>query len=444
MSNKWEFFDNLHEPVYAADIVSNELVYMNKWAMEWYGFSSREEYAGKKCYNVLQGCNSPCTMCNNGQLAEGNFIEWQHYNPKVDKYFLLKDTLVEEEGRRYRVEIAIDITEQKRQSDMLRNYQNLEIIVNNGIRIALNEPVPDKSLDIILEYIGMALNGERTYIFERTEEGCDNNTYEWVAAGITPEKDNLQNLPPEVCENWYRNFSESKNIVIEDIEDIRESDPLQYKNLKRQNIHTIAVVPLYLDGKVIGFYGIDNPPRHKLEYATNMLRTMGYFIVSTLKRRNLMNELQDMSFTDQLTGLGNRRAMEEYLSDMSLSGGVGVVFCDITGLKMLNDSEGHSAGDKLICGCGDCLRSAFGEYGLFRIGGDELLVLCSGISEQLLNERMSLLRRSLSDRGITLASGAVWRESAEDINALIKEAERLMYAEKSEYYRLMGLDRRKY
>ena len=204
------------------------------------------------------------------------------------------------------------------------------------------------------------------------------------------------------------------------------------------------MVPLYLDGKVIGFYGIDNPPRHKLEYATNMLRTMGYFIVSTLKRRNLMNELQDMRFTDQLTGLGNRRAMEEYLSDMSLSGGVGVVFCDITGLKMLNDSEGHSAGDKLICGCGDCLRSAFGEYGLFRIGGDELLVLCSGISEQLLNERMSLLRRSLSDRGITLASGAVWRESAEDINALIKEAERLMYAEKSEYYRLMGLDRRKY
>ena len=441
---KWEFFDNLHEPVYVADIENHELVYMNKWAMEWYGFSSRQEYLGKKCYSVLQGCNSPCTMCTNKELKPGEFVEWQYYNPKVNKYFLLKDSLIEEDGRLYRIEVAVDITEQKRQIDRLRNYQDLETIVNNGIRIALNEPVPDKSLNIILEYIGMALNGERTYIFERTEELYDNNTYEWVAAGITPEKDNLQNLPPEICATWYRNFGEGKNIVIDDIEEIRESEPVQYEIMKRQNIRSVGVVPLYLDGKVLGFFGIDNPPPGKLEYATNMLQIMGYFIVSTLKRRNLVKELQDMSFCDQLTGLGNRRAMEEYLEKMSLSGSVGVVYCDITGLKRLNDDEGHSAGDKLIRDCGECLITAFGGYGIFRICGDELLVLCSGISEQAMNEKTALLHRSLSDRGLTMAAGEVWQENAENMNELIKEAERLMYAEKSEYYRIMGLDRRKY
>lgn len=443
MAKQWEFFENLHEPVYVTDIDSYELVYMNKWAMEWYGLKSAEDYAGKKCYKVLQGCNAPCTMCNNSKLTAGNFIEWQYYNPKVDKYFLLKDTLIEEDGRRFRMELAIDITAQEQRSDLLRNYQNLEIIVNNGIRIALNEPAPDKSLDIILEYLGMALKGERTYIFERNLNGGDDNTYEWVAAGITPEKDNLQNLPPEVCANWYRHFSESKNIVIEDLEDIRESDPLQYENLKRQNIHAIAVVPLYSDGKVLGFYGIDNPPQHKLEYATNMLQIMGHFIVSTLKRRNLVKELQEMSFCDQLTGLGNRHAMVEHMDNICLSGGIGVVFCDITGLKRLNDSIGHSAGDKLICGCADCLRSAFGEYGLFRTGGDEMLALCCNITEETLNEKIGQLHRELSDRGMTMAVGAVWQESADDINAMIKEAERLMYAEKAEYYRLMGIDRRK-
>ena len=55
-------------------------------------------------------------------------------------------------------------------------------------------------------YIGKALNGERTYIFEKNIYGRDDNTYEWTADGIRSEKDNLQNLPPEVCANWYKCF----------------------------------------------------------------------------------------------------------------------------------------------------------------------------------------------------------------------------------------------
>lgn len=442
MNNVWEIFDNMHEAVFVADKDTYELVYMNKWAMKLSGVGSRDDYAGKTCHGVIQGCSVPCSMCKSSALSVGEFIEWQYYNPKIEKYLMIKDTLIEKNGRQFHMEIAIDITAQQRRSDMLRNYQDIETIVNNGIRIALSEPQPDKSLDIILEFIGMALDGERTYIFERDENGCDNNTYEWVAAGITPEKDNLQNLPPEVCANWYRNFSESNYIVIEDIEDIRESNPLQYDILKRQNIHSIAVVPLYLDGKVTAFYGIDNPPKHRLEYTATMLQIMGHFIVSTLKRRNLVNELQVMSYCDQLTRLGNRHAMDEFINSMSRSGSVGVVFCDITGLKKLNDTEGHAAGDKLISGCADCLRDALGEYGLFRTGGDEMLALCCGISKQQLSERTEALRSGLSNRGMTMAIGSVWKNPPDNIHAMISEAERLMYAEKSEYYRTMGIERR--
>lgn len=50
--------------------------------------------------------------------------------------------------------------------------------------------------------------------------------------GISPKKDNLQNLPPEVCANWYKCFEKGGNIVIQDIEEIKDSDPLQYDNLK--------------------------------------------------------------------------------------------------------------------------------------------------------------------------------------------------------------------
>ncbi|RAZ93509.1 GGDEF domain-containing protein, partial [Klebsiella oxytoca] len=79
--------------------------------------------------------------------------------------------------------------------------------------------------------------------------------------------------PPEVCASWYRNFSIGKHIVINDLEDIRVSDPLQYENLKNQDIHSLVVVPLYDDDRIIGFYGVDNPPAKSLEYTSNMLQT---------------------------------------------------------------------------------------------------------------------------------------------------------------------------
>ena len=115
----------------------------------------------------------------------------------------------------------------------MRSVQNLEAVINEGLRVALLEETPDQSLEVLLEHLGKALHGDRTYIFERNAAGGDDNTYEWAAEGVEPEKDNLQNVPPEVCASWYQKFSIGKHIVIESLEDIRETNPLQYENLKR-------------------------------------------------------------------------------------------------------------------------------------------------------------------------------------------------------------------
>ena len=189
----------------------------------------------------------------------------------------------------------------------MRSVQNLELVINEGLRVALLEDTPDQSLVVLLEHLGKALSGERTYIFEQNESGCDDNTYEWVADGVEPEQGNLQNVPPEVCAGWYRNFSVGGHIVIERVEDIRESEPLQYENLKRQGIHSLVVVPLYDGKRIIGFYGVDNPPVKLLEYASNMLQTAAYFIVSSLKRRNLFRELKKRSY------LEGRQSLEDIL-----------------------------------------------------------------------------------------------------------------------------------
>ena len=440
----WNFFENANELAYVFDMDSYEILYMNRKALETYNISSMDELKGKKCYEVLHKNSSPCVICNNEKLSEGEFIEWKYFNPALNRYFLFMDTMTTENGHRCRFELAIDISEHMDSQQTLDRYEDLERRINEGIKHATCEPDPDKSIDIILDFLGKILNGERTYIFEKNPSGGDDNTYEWTAAGITSEKANLQNLPPEACKDWYCCFNENKNVVLDDIEKIRYDNPLQYNILKSQNIHSIVAAPLYDDHRVIGFYGVDNPPKQELENTPNMLQVVGYFISSMLKRRDMMNQLREISVIDQLTKLGNRHAMDDYIFHLGNHEKLGIVYCDITGLKKVNDTMGHQMGDELICRASESLRSAFGEYQLFRIGGDEMLAICENIDEETLQNRIALLRKKAVENSVVLAVGAVWKKSFQNnLQKAISEAEKLMYQDKNEYYRLTGMERRK-
>ena len=447
IQNIWQFFENLNEYVYAADIETNELVYMNRKTLDAFGFHSVEDIQGKKCYEVIQNSSVQCGMCNNDKLCAGKFEEWRYYNPVIDKYMIVKDTLVEdaETGKRYRVEFSIDISEERSQDKVIQKYRDTEALINEGLKVALSADTPDETIQIILEHLGKSLCGERTYIFEKNENGCDDNTYEWTAAGIKPEKANLQNLPPEICANWYHCFDEGKCIVIQDLEEMKESDPLQYENLKRQGIHSIVVVPIYDKGKVIAFYGVDNPPPMLLEYTFNMLQIMGAFLVSCIRRRNLMRRLEALSYKDALTQLGNRFAMNNYVQQINKQHSIGIVYCDITGLKHENDTVGHQMGDQLILSASACLTKAFGDHGVFRIGGDELLAICSPIDRDALAERVSRLRKLMLEHSVNMAIGTVWADKVStDLDVLLQEAEKQMYQDKAEYYRKSGIERRRH
>ncbi len=431
MSKVWELFEDLSEIVYVSDIDTHELIYMNKRTMEEYGFNSYEEYAGKKCYEVLQRSSLPCAMCTNTELAEGQFKEWQYFNPNIGKTFALKDTLIIDGGRRCRMEIAIDMSAQVRQSRFISEYANLESVINEGMRLALQEPTPERTIQVILEYFGKSLNSERVYIFEENEKGTFDNTYEWVANGVTPEKDNLQNISYDVVKMWYQKFRENKDIIIEDLEDIREEDPLMYDVLKPQNIHSLVVNPLIDDKRTIGFYGVDNPPSEFLTMISDMFQIMGHFFVSVLRRRNLVKRLEAMSYRDQLTDIGNRHAMNDYIVRIDSEKSLGIVYCDVTGLKRVNDRDGHEAGDKLLLRASGCLKRFFSDCALFRIGGDEFLAICPEISEEELRGRVERLRTDMRENEAIMAIGVVWRQNVrENINALLSEADSLMYEDK--------------
>ncbi len=441
----WGFFENMNELVYVADVDTYEFIYMNKKALSICGLTSLEQTRGKKCYEVLQNASAPCEICNNRELVPGQFKEWRYYNPVYNRHTLVKDTLIELDGRRLRIEIAIDISADTKQNEIIRDYQNKEALINEALRTAMLASDPETSLKIAIEYLGKALGGERVYIFEKNAQGGDDNTYEWVANGVSPQKDNLQNVPPEVCGGWYRAFADDKCVVIDDTEDVKTKNPLQYEMLKQQDISSITVVPLYEDGRVIGFYGVDNPPAESLHYISNMLQIMGHFMESLLKMRNLVKNLERMSYLDQLTQIGNRYAMVKYTEGMRPGESVGIVYGDITGLKRVNDAEGHEAGDHLILAASACMKEAFGDaYELFRIGGDELLAICAGIGETEFRERVARLRKIMADYSVNMAVGADWEKDSEaGVSVVLAAAETQMYKDKAAYYQRTGIDRRR-
>jgi diguanylate cyclase (GGDEF)-like protein len=313
---------------------------------------------------------------------------------------------------------------------MWQFYESL----NEGLRISLAADTPDESIVRLIEYAGTIMKSERIYIFEQVSEHQFDCTYEWgtTETGL-PKKvfENLSDEQADICLKWLQ----KKESVIVKEEDVRERNPGLYHYLKQNQISSFVMIPLREHGQIIGFYGMDNPAKEYLEENSSVFEAIGYFIVSILEKRMLAKKLEYLTFYDQMTGCGNRYAMEDYTKNIPKDSSIGLVSGDVTGLKMINDLRGHQAGDQLLIRSAECLKRAFEEYSVFRVGGDEFLVLCEGISKTELKIRVEKLKEDMKENSVVMAIGTVWHSSNEkNLDKLLKEADGRMYIDKVRRY----------
>ncbi|WP_050699143.1 PAS domain-containing hybrid sensor histidine kinase/response regulator [Anaeromassilibacillus senegalensis] len=92
---------------YIADMQTYELLYLNQSSFELLGLTPKE-VLGRKCYEVIQGRSSPCPFCTNKLLTEDTFYEWEFFNPLLGRTFLIKNRVVDWNGRRARLELSHD------------------------------------------------------------------------------------------------------------------------------------------------------------------------------------------------------------------------------------------------------------------------------------------------------------------------------------------------
>lgn len=342
--------------------------------------------------------------------------------------------MVEAEGRRYRIEIAIDMDAEV-PSKSLYYYASSETILNECLQRIFSCTAPEDSIDSLLSYLGKTFCCDRSYVFEIRDEERMDNTYEWCAPGVLPQKNLLQNEALKNVEWWMQAFGQNKVIVIQQLEDIRTTYPAVYAALKPQEISALAVGPIAMDGQVTGFLGVDNPDNRLLPLLTPLLNVIGYFAATLIKRRDLLRRLHELSYHDQLTGALNRNALAEQYGTLSARS-LGVLYCDVTGLKRVNDALGHEAGDQMLRHCYLLIRNSVGSCQVYRSGGDEFIVLCPDCSAEEFEAKVQRLRRRIRRDEHHIAVGQIWTDQEPlDLERLIIQADQKMYRDKRDYYR---------
>lgn len=179
-----------------------------------------------------------------------------------------------------------------------------ELIINKALRSALEYDIPDEQINEFIRFFGKHIGSDRFYIFEDDiKHHATDNTYEWCAPDVSVQIDELQQVDMDIIDWWYQAFDRGENVVVESIEDIKESHPLSYDILKMQNVENLAVSPLRYKNEIRGFFGVDNPPKGNFKRLSEFLDMIGTLLISLLKLRNSFQKSTENAKLDSYAAL---------------------------------------------------------------------------------------------------------------------------------------------
>lgn len=235
----------------------------------------------------------------NGDYSNLNEIEYRakHKNGKYqwmnNKYMVVEfpnpeDSIV--------VGVTTDITANKEAGMFLEHRIKLEDIlaVTSASFVNTDSENFDEHVNKVLGEIGSFAEIDRAYLFLYDGE-LMHNTHEWVAEGVSEEKDNLQNIPLEVLPWWNNKMKESKMIYLHSLDELPEEASLERETLAAQSIQSLLALPLTHENDIIGFIGFDSVKKPMLWSRQDLvlLRTISEIIANAIKRKEQTERLRE-------------------------------------------------------------------------------------------------------------------------------------------------------
>ncbi len=163
-----------------------------------------------------------------------------------------------------------------------------------------------------------------------------------------------------------------------------------------------------------------------------------FMAIANLENHNIIKKMGSM---DYLTGIKNRNSYETELGDYRNAAATSLwcVFVDVNGLHEVNNSQGHKAGDKMLCTIADSIKKIFGEDHTYRMGGDEFVSFFMDSCHEEFMHKKYQISEELAEKGyfvsVGFAGGEKGADGTFDVEHIVEEAEAIMYRDKWEYYK---------
>lgn len=233
----------------------------------------------------------------------------------IEKHF---EARVNSFGKDLSMALIRDITDKRAASQKLKDLYRLHTIINE-ISSQLIQSSPDtvgSFIDNALAQLGEFSNVDRVYIFDFDYERREmDNTYEWVADGITPEKDNLMGVPFELIPRWFEKFERNEHVYIPLVSQISDEYIAEKEVLEPQGIISLVTVPMYYGKSLLGFIGFDSVRQAKAwdPDTISLLKLAGEIIAGAIFRNRYELEIVKQK---QIADSANK-AKSEFLANMS-------------------------------------------------------------------------------------------------------------------------------
>ena len=247
----------------------------------------------------------------------------------------------------------------------------------------------------------------------------------------------------DIAESWAATIAGSNCLIAKDEQDmllIEERNPVWYKSLTDAGARNIVLFPLKSRNRLLGYMWAINFDASKSIRIKETLEVTTFILGSELGNYLLLDRLKALSSKDMLTGVMNRNEMNNYVEALCndekyADCSVGVLFIDMNGLKTINDSHGHTAGDITLKNAAEVLRKVFDKKEIFRAGGDEFTVIVRDISQEELFERIEKIKEySKEYENLSFAVGGCVEKNCRNVRMALRIADERMYEDKWHFY----------
>ena len=206
------------------------------------------------------------------------------------------------------------------------------------------------------------------------------------------------------------------------------------------HVSNLVLYPLRANNETIGYIWATNFDVSDTLNIKQILEITTFLLAAEINNYLLYERMKAQSITDSLTNVLNRNAMNNRITDIVngdyiIKNPYGVAFMDLNGLKATNDREGHLVGDQLLRDAAAILKEKFKGSDIYRVGGDEFLIIVENKTEDEFNALVDNIRKlsEESDR-IKFAVGTCFVEASHEVREALHIADENMYKEKEKFY----------